>query len=116
MDGRREAADASGAASEPGARRAPGEHLVTRLVILASLAASVAVLLSAGAAAPAAAVPTVDSSLAATLAEAAPTDMVDVLVVLKSQANLGLINASTRPARLRAVIRALQTHANATQK
>ena len=49
-------------------------------------------------------------------AAANPPSMVDVIVVLKSQPNLGKLRAASRPARLAAVERGLRAHAGQTQK
>ena len=45
-----------------------------------------------------------------------PQRMVDVVVVMKSQANLGAFRAASRPARLAAVERGLRAHAGQTQR
>jgi subtilisin family serine protease len=45
-----------------------------------------------------------------------PQRMVDVVVVLGSQADLGAVHAASRPARLRAVEQSLRAHAGQTQK
>ena len=45
-----------------------------------------------------------------------PQRLVDVVVVMKSQANLGAFRAASRPARLAAVERGLRAHAGLTQK
>ena len=49
-------------------------------------------------------------------AAANPQPMVDVVVVMKSQPNLGTLRAANRPARLAAVERGLRAHAGQTQK
>ena len=46
---------------------------------------------------------------------AGPQRLVDVVVVMKSQANLGAFRAASRPARLAAVERGLRAHAGQTQ-
>jgi len=47
---------------------------------------------------------------------ASPQRLVDVVVVMKSQANLGAFRAASRPARLAAVERGLRAHAGQTQQ
>jgi subtilisin family serine protease len=49
-------------------------------------------------------------------AAANPPSMVDVIVLMKSQPNLGKLRAASRPARLAAVERGLRVHAGQTQK
>ena len=49
-------------------------------------------------------------------AAAIPQPMVNVVVVMKSQPNLGPLRAASRPARLAAVERGLRAHAGQTQK
>jgi subtilisin family serine protease len=85
-----------------------------RLACVIGLAAVLAALATAGGAVrPAAA--GVDPALGGTLAAAAPNETVDVLVVLKAQEDVRGIRAATRPARVRAVVKALRARAAASQ-
>ncbi|GIG21333.1 hypothetical protein Cch01nite_20570 [Cellulomonas chitinilytica] len=58
----------------------------------------------------------IDPELAQRLAAADPTDLLDVAVVLTTRADLRPLGNLRRPQRLRAVERALRTHADRTQK
>ena len=57
----------------------------------------------------------VDNSLQSVLANAAPNDMMTVIVTLGKQADLSRVNGANRAARLQGVIQALQATANASQ-
>jgi subtilisin family serine protease len=98
----------------------------SRRAALAAVATGLGLVLAAGLAdgTPAAATPpaavertgTIDPALEAQLAVTAPTDLVDVEVVLTSRADLGAVRNLRRKARLAAVENALRTHAERTQK
>jgi subtilisin family serine protease len=83
---------------------------------LTAAIAALVLAVGAGAPLPARAAVKLDPAASAVLASAAPTDMVDMLVVLGQQARIPTEPSASRSARLEAVLRALRNHADVHQR
>jgi subtilisin family serine protease len=92
------------------------EKRVLRSFGLTAAIAAAVLAVGAGAPLPARAAARIDDGARAALANAAPTDMLDMLVVLRQQARLPIGPSASRSARLEAVLRALRAHADLHQR